>query len=139
MSALDPSAPGLPLAGGGGGGGGAVALTGDTTGSGTGLPLPFRSAMANTARYNAVSSKPAASPRLRSARIAGASMPSSMSMLRNAASVAPGLFIEAPGVSRSPSRTSFLPLAIATACWKAALRLACQPALKSANRYSGLS
>ena len=35
MSALDPSAPGLPLAG-GGGGGGAVTLTGDTTGSGTG-------------------------------------------------------------------------------------------------------
>ncbi len=35
MSARDPSAPGLPLAG-GGGGGGAITLTGDTTGTGTG-------------------------------------------------------------------------------------------------------
>jgi hypothetical protein len=34
VSATDPSAPGLPLAG-GGGGGGTITLTGDTTGSGT--------------------------------------------------------------------------------------------------------
>ena len=45
-------------------------------------------------------------------------------MPRSAASVAPGFPIGAPGASRSPSRTNFVPLAIAAACWNAALRLA---------------
>jgi hypothetical protein len=38
---------------------------------------------------------------------------------------------------RSPSSASFTPLARLTALWNAALRLAYQPALKSAKRYSG--
>ena len=57
-------------------------------------------------------------------------------MPRSAASVAPGLSIDAPGRMTSPSRSSATPDAIATARWKAALRLAYQPALKSAKRYS---
>ena len=64
MSALDPSAPGLPLAGGGGGGGGAIALTGDTTGSGTGTiattttGLTFASAAVSAANRAVLGGEP---------------------------------------------------------------------------------
>ena len=67
-------------------------------------------------------------------RICGLRSPSFPPSLRAASSVAPGMI--APGAIRSPSKASVTPVALFSAAWNAALRLAYQPALKSAKRYS---
>ncbi|MNE46482.1 hypothetical protein D3C80_1408240 [compost metagenome] len=103
------------------------------TARGTGLPA-LASARANTPLYSLLSSNARLSPSSSWLRICGLRSPSFTPNFLAACSVVPGMI--APGAIRSPSRASGTPVALLNAAWNAALRLAYQPALKSAKRYS---
>ncbi|MNT27995.1 hypothetical protein D3C72_1636500 [compost metagenome] len=90
------------------------------------------SARANTPLYSLLSSNARLSASSSWLRICGLRSPSFTPSLRAASSVVPGMI--APGATRSPSSANFTPVTLLNAAWNAALRLAYQPALKSAKR-----